>query len=806
MLTIWHDLRYASRVLVKAPGFSIAAVVVLALGIGANSAIFSVVNTILLRPLPFAQPDQLVQIFHVPPPEGFPGIKRFAVSPANYLDWHAMAKSFNGMAAYGPGQFTLSGPDRPESVRGARVAGEFFAVLQAQPVLGRFPTDEEDQPGHQVAVISFGFWKSHFGGAADVIGKTMILDGARYSIIGVAPANLTFPAWYPTSGEIWVPFGWNTETRAVRKDHNFRVVARLRPGVSLQQAQAEMNTISSQLANQYPDADRDWGAVVSSLREDLVGDIRPVLLVLLGAVAFVLLIACANVANLITARNLARKKELAIRAALGAGRARTLEQLLCESLLLSLVGGLVGLGIASLALPLLVTFVKQQFDVGGEIPLDGSVLLFNLVVSILTGVIAGAVPAWRGSRADLNDALKQGLGRTSSDSGTRGTRTALVAAEVALSLMLLAGAGLLIRSLWILTGVNPGFDPNNVLTLTVGVSSKDPAAVNALYDRVLQRVRQLPGVDSAGMIGGLPMRGGSNQPFTIEGKPAAPFAQQPNVSVRSITPGYLRTMRIPLLRGREITDSDIAGRKRVVLISDSMAKRFWPGEDPIGQHIRLSFSPEETREVVGIVGDVKQNELDFAEVTSSLYQAEKQATLSPLSLTVRTRTAPETMASAITQVVQELTPDQPVRDVRTMQSIVDESIANRRMSMFLLAAFAGLALLLAAFGLYSVLAYTIRRRVREIGIRMALGASASDVLRIVAIETFRPTAAGIAVGLAASLMMSSLLTNLLYGIRPSDPATFAAVAATLASVAILAGIVPAWRATRVDPIQVLREE
>jgi len=491
---------------------------------------------------------------------------------------------------------------------------------------------------------------------------------------------------------------------------------------------------------------------------------------------------------------------------LGAGRARTLEQLLCESLLLSLVGGLVGLGIASLALPLLVTFVKQQFDVGGEIPLDGSVLLFNLVVSILTGVIAGAVPAWRGSRADLNDALKQGLGRTSSDSGTRGTRTALVAAEVALSLMLLAGAGLLIRSLWILTGVNPGFDPNNVLTLTVGVSSKDPAAVNALYDRVLQRVRQLPGVDSAGMIGGLPMRGGSNQPFTIEGKPAAPFAQQPNVSVRSITPGYLRTMRIPLLRGREITDSDIAGRKRVVLISDSMAKRFWPGEDPIGQHIRLSFSPEETREVVGIVGDVKQNELDFAEVTSSLYQAEKQATLSPLSLTVRTRTAPETMASAITQVVQELTPDQPVRDVRTMQSIVDESIANRRMSMFLLAAFAGLALLLAAFGLYSVLAYTIRRRVREIGIRMALGASASDVLRIVAIETFRPTAAGIAVGLAASLMMSSLLTNLLYGIRPSDPATFAAVAATLASVAILAGIVPAWRATRVDPIQVLREE
>ncbi len=806
MLTIWHDLRYASRILLKTPGFTIAALVVLALGIGANSAIFSVVNTVLLRPLPFAEPDGLVQIYHVPPAQGFPGIKRFAVSAANYLDWRAMAKSFNGMAAYGPGQFTLSGLDRPESVRGARVGGDFFAILRAQPVLGRFITDDDDQPGHQVAVISSGFWKSHFAGAPDVVGKTIVLDGDRYSIIGVAPPALSFPAWYPTGGEIWVPLGWNSETRAVRKDHNLRVVARLQPGVSLQQAQAEMNTISSQLANQYPDANRDWGAVVTSLRDDVVGDIRPVLLVLLGAVAFVLLIACANVANLITARNLARKKEIAIRAALGAGRGRTLQQLLCESLLLSVAGGLVGLGIASIAMPLLVTFIKQEFDVGGEIPLDSSVLLFTLAISILTGVVAGALPAWRGSRIDLNDALKQGLGRTSSDSGTRRTRTALVAAEVALSLMLLAGAGLMIRSLWILTGVNPGFDPKNVLTLTVGVSTKDPTAVNALYDRVLQRVRELPGVDSAGMVGGLPLRGGSNQPFTIEGKPAAPFAQQPNVSVRSITPGYLRSMRIPLLRGRDITDSDIAGRKRVVLISDSMAKRFWPGEDPIGQHVRLSFFPEETREVVGIVGDVKQNELDFAEVTSSLYQAEKQATLSPLSLTVRTKTAPETMASSITQVVQELTPDQPVRNVRTMQSIVDESIANRRMSMFMLAAFAGLALLLAAFGLYSVLAYTIRRRVREIGIRMALGASASDVLRIVAVETFRPTAAGIVAGLAGSLMLSSLLTKLLYGIRPTDPGTFVVVAVTLAFVSVLAGVVPAWRATRVDPIQVLREE
>lgn len=465
-----------------------------------------------------------------------------------------------------------------------------------------------------------------------------------------------------------------------------------------------MNMISSQLERQYPEANRGWGAVILSLREELVGEVRPVLLVLLGAVAFVLLIACANVANLITARNLARRKEMAVRAALGASRGRALQQLLCEMLVLSLAGGLAGLVLANIATPLLATYVSQRFPLGGNVPLDSSVLLFTLGISIATGIFAGALPAWRSSKTDLNDALKQGTGRTASDSGARRTRSALVAAEVAFSLMLMVGAGLMVRSLWLLTGVDPGFDPKNVLTLTASVSAQRfpkevrEAQTTAFYDQVLQHVRALPGVESAGLIDSLPFRGGSVQPFVIDGRPAAPFAQQPTVAVRSISPGYLRTMRIPVLRGRDISESDSADRPRVVLISESMAKRFWPGENPIGKHLTLSFFPEKPREVVGVVGDVKQSGLDLGEPSPTLYQAEGQGTVWPMSLALRTTRRPEGLIAAVRETVQQLNREQPVRNVRTMQAILDQSISDRRMSMFLLAAFAGLALLLAAFG------------------------------------------------------------------------------------------------------------
>jgi putative ABC transport system permease protein len=809
MGALFQDLRYAVRVLLKSRGFTAAAIAVLTLGIGANSAIFSVVNAVLLQPLPFPDSDRLVQVFHVPPAASFPGVTRFAVSPGNYLDWRTLGQSFDGMAAYGPRQFALTGIDRPETLPGAVVGSDFFSILRAQPELGRFMTADDDQSGRaKVAVISHSFWQSRFGSSPGVLGKTLVLNGDVYSIIGVARPNLHFPAWLATAGDVWVPLAWDSATRAVRKNHSYLVVARLKPGAAMSQAQAEMNTISSQLERVDPDANRDWGAVVVSLRENLVGSVRPVLLVLLGAVAFVLLIACANVANLITARNLTRRKEIAVRAALGASRGRALQQLLCETVVLSVTGGLMGLAAANAIMPLLAGYVGEQFPLAGDIPLDARVLWFTLGISIATGILTGALPAWRGSKTDLNDALKQGS-RGASESGAGRTRNILVAAEVALSLILLAGAGLMVRSLWILSGINPGFDPKNVLTLTVSVSAKLPTEnirVARHYDQVLERVRALPGVESAGLISGLPFRGGSNIPFVIEGRPAPLFAQQPVVPVRSISPGYLQTMRIPLLRGREIAASDSSSGPGVALISESMARQFWPGEDPLGKHLTLSFFPDKPLEVIGIVGDVKQGGLDSSGPSPTLYEAESQQTVWPMSLAVRTNLQPEALIRAVSETVQELDREQPVRNVQTMQAILDQSISDRHMSMLLLGAFAGIALLLAAFGLYSVLAYTVRRRLREIGIRMALGAGVPDVLRIVAVESLRPTIAGIVIGLAGSIALSTLLTKLVYGVRPTDPITFAAVALILAVVAMVASILPAWRATRVDPLQVLREE
>lgn len=406
-----RDLRYAIRALLKSRSFTVAAVAVLALGIGANSAIFSVVNAVLLRPMPFPEPDRLVQLFHVPPPQSFPGITRFAVSAANYLDWRALSKSFDGMAAYAPRQAALTGLDRPEVVRAAWVGGDFFSIVRIQPQLGRAFTNEDDQPGRgKVAVISDSFWQTHFGSSPSALGRTLIINGEPFSIIGVAPRKMHFAAWSLGAADLWMPLAWNAETRAVRKNHNFLVVARLKAGVVLSRAQAEMNTISKQLEQQYPEANRDWGAIVVPLRDNLVRSVRPILLVLLGAVAFVLLIGCANVANLITVRNLARKKEMAVRAALGASRGRALQQLLCETIVLSLAGGLAGLGLAAATLPLLVTFINKQYPLNGSVPLDPAVLFFTLGVSIATGIFAGAFPAWRGSNADLNEAIKQGVG------------------------------------------------------------------------------------------------------------------------------------------------------------------------------------------------------------------------------------------------------------------------------------------------------------------------------------------------------------------------------------------------------------
>ena len=817
MGTLVQDVRYGLRVLRKSPGFAAVAVIVLGLGIGANTAIFSVVNAILLRPLPYRDPSRLMQVWHVPPPKQFPGMTKFSVSPANYLDWERQNNVFQSMAIYGFQSYNITGTDQPQALQASVVSQDFYRTLGVQPLLGRTFTSDEEHSGHNhVLILGYALWKSSFGSNPRIVGSSIKLDDQPYTVVGVMPPNFKFPDW----AQLWAPLGWTDQERAVRGNHNYMVIARLRPGTAMQQAQAEMNIISARLQQQYPADDAGWGAVIVPLHEQLVGDVRPALLVLLGAVAFVLLIACANVANLVLAKTVSRRKELAIRAALGASRARILSQVLAETVLLALAGGALGLLLAHFGVRLIVAFLAGQLPRAAEITLDGWVLAFTLGVSVLAGIIAGLAPAWRFTKNDfdVHEALKQAASRTETESRGARTRSALVVSEVALSLVLLVGAGLMIRSLWALRSTNPGFDPRNVLTMVLPTSATRYPTLQqniAFWDRVLPRVRALPGVVHAGATDSLPLSGeGSTQPVTVEGRPVLPMAEQPEVGVRVFTPGYLEAMRVPLRRGRMLNDGDVAGRPPVTVISAAMARQFWPHEDPIGKHLTLTFSPGIAREVVGVVGDVKMDALDASETQSMVYVPLAQMTLPPgevwhgfaISLVVRTATAPSSTAAAIKNAVHQVDSAQPVMQVETMEDMVADSISQQRFTMLLLAAFAGLALLLAAVGIYSVLSYSVRRRVREIGIRMALGAQIADVLRLVVMEGMKPTLLGLAIGLAGALALGRVVSKLIYGVSAADPATFAAVSALLATVALAASIIPAYRATRVEPVKTLREE
>ena len=543
MTNLGQDIRYGWRVLRKSPGFTAVAVLVLALGIGANTAIFSVVNAVLLRPLPFDQPDRLVALYHVPPQASFPGITLFAVSPANFLDWRSQAHSFEGMSAYGFGRYILTGTGHPEAIRTVAVTNGFFSILHAEPLLGRVFLEGEDQAGrdHEV-VVSYELWRTRFGANPAIVGSNIELNNQAYSVVGVMPAGFGFPiSSDPAEApQMWKPQNWTAQERAVRDNHNYGVIARLKPGVSLEQAKAELDTISNRLAQQYPKDNKGWGATAIPLRDDLVGDVRSALLILLGAVAFVLLIACANVANLVLAKTLSRRKEIAIRSALGASRRRLLQQVLAETVLLAIAGGTLGLIFAHYGTMFIVKFVGQQLPRSGSIGLDTWVLTFTLGISLLTGLAAGLLPALRLTRADASEALKQGIGRTTSDSGGNRTRGVLVVAEVALSLMLLIGAGLLIRSLWALHSVNPGFDADHVVTMDLSIAPTkfpQPAQQISFFNRVLDGVRNLPGVRSAGFIDNLPLSGGSDQPVQAEGRPVVPMADQPEVDVRLISTG-----------------------------------------------------------------------------------------------------------------------------------------------------------------------------------------------------------------------------------------------------------------------------
>ena len=815
MRNLLADFRSSLRLLRRNPAFSTAAIVVLALGIGANTAIFSVVNAVLLRPLPFDDPSRILQVWHVPPAKSFPGMTRFTVSPANYLDWHSQSSSFEQMAAYGFQSFTVGGAERPEAVQAGTVASDFFPLLRVQPLLGRTFTPEEDRPGQgHVVVLGYNFWRDQFASDRNIVGRNILLDGETYSVVGVMPETFRFPSW----AKLWVPLAWTNDTRAVRGNHNYAVIARLKKSVDIRQAQAELSAISTRLEQLYPEDDKGWGAIIVPLREELVGDVRAALLVLLGAVAFVLLIACANVANLVLAKTLARRKEIAIRTALGASRFVVLRQILAETVVLSVAGGALGLFLARFGITLIVKVLGDRIPPFMQITLDVPVLTFTLLLSVLAGVLAGLIPSFRYTKADVNEALKQGQSRGTSDARGGGTRRLLVVSEVALSLVLLIGAGLMIRSLWELRKVQPGFDPGNVLTVTVPLPRNrfsSPAGQINFFQDALTRVRALPGVDSAGVIDDLPLNGGgSHQPFTIEGRPALPMSDQPEVDVRLISPGYIRAMHIPIVRGRDLTDSDVAGRPGAVLISASLARRFWPNEDPVGRHLTLTFFPNVVREVVGIVGDTKLDSLDETRPVAAIYHPLAQVTPPPsepwrsfgMTFTIRTSSDPMNLISAVTGAIHQVGPDLPVVDVMSMNEVIAQSVSPQRFNMLLLACFAGLALVLAAVGIYSVLSYTVRRRVREIGIRIALGASQQDVVRMILVDGLKPILLGVALGLAAAAALSRVVSSLIYGVRGTDPLTFAAVALLLLMVGIFATIIPACRATRIEPVIILREE
>src|SRR6266403_1869961 len=726
--TVLQDLRFGLRMLRKNPGFTAVAVLTLVLGIGANTAIFSVVNAVLLRPLPFPDPGRLMMISHTPPQKTFPGVARFVVSPANYLDGRDQNHVFDQIAAIGFRSLPLTGMGQPESVTGAAVSADFFSVLRVWPSAGRGFVADDDQPGRgNVVVVSYAFWQRHFGSDENILGKTIKLDDQSYVIIGVMPPKFEFPS----RAQLWMPLAWTDKQRAVRGNHNYLVIARLKSGVDQEKAQAEMDAISDNLAHQYPTDDAGWGAAVVPLHESLVGSMRSALLILLGAVVFVLLIACTNVANL------------------------------------------------------------------------------TLAISILTGIIAGLAPSWHLTKTNLNASLKQGLGKTDSDSGGDRARNVFVIAEVALSLLLLAGAGLTIRTLYMLQRVNPGIDPHNVLAVPLAISdAKYPSADQQtnFFNNVLERVRALPGVESAGAVDSLPFQGGSTEPVIAEGQPVVPMADQPEVAVRLISPGYLLAMRIPLQQGRDLTEADNANSRPVILVSDAFAKRFWPHDNPIGKHVALTFVSGPSREVVGVVGDVKLDGLDVTRPVETIYAAMSQNTRTQMVLAVRTGSAPTRLTPAVADPAHHVDPDEPLVGVVTMESIVGQSLGQQRLNVVLLAAFAGLALLLGAIGIYGVQSYAVRQRVREIGIRIALGAQRSDVFRLVLGQGLKLALIGICIGLAASFGLTRLMASQLYGLSATDPLTFAGVAIVLAVVALLACYIPARRASSVNPIVALRHE
>ena len=797
------DLRYALRQLIKSPGFAAVTILTLALGIGACTAIFSVVNAVLLRPLDYPDPARLVVIRETQLPD-FP---EFSVSPPNYLDWEKQTKSFENLAAYSGSRINLTGDGEPQQLIGVKATAHYFDVYGIKPALGRMFLPEEDAPGkNHVVVLSNPFWHRVFGGVADVVGRPIQLNGEPYTVVGVAPLGFGIAS----KVDAWMPMAFDPKEIANdnRGAHYLNVAGRLRPGVTVAQAEAELKVLAAQLATQYPDSNKGWGIFVMPLQDYSVRDVRVVLYTLLGAVGCVLLIACANIANLLLARATARHREISIRAALGASRARLIRQLLTESVLLALCGGLAGMLLARWGLDALLALAPANLPRVTDIHLDSGVLVFSLALSVITGLVFGIAPAWLAARADVNEALKQGS-RGSTEGGARGRlRSALVVIEVTLALMLLGGAGLLARSFMQLAHVDPGFTPESATVLRLSLPQKKyalPEQQNAFAGALLERVKNLPGVQAAGLTHSMPLVSDYVLGFNIEGRPAIAPSDLPNTNYYAVTPEYFRAMGIRLIRGRVFTAQDDAKAPRVAIINETLARQHFPNEDPIGKRINITNGPDTWREIIGIVGDIKQYGVDKATSNQS-YEPFAQVPFSSLNVVIRTSGPSTALLGAIRPTVYAVDKDQPIGTIRPLEEIVADSIARQRFAMTLLTVFSLVALVIAAVGIYGVMAYSVVQRTGEFGIRMALGAQQRDVLRLVLAQGGKLVGLGLIIGLAATLAASRAMGSMLFNTSAQDPLTLGGITLLLGAVALAACLLPASRATKVNPIEALRME
>lgn len=803
-----QDIKFTFRMMRKSPVFALSAIVAGGLGIGATSAIFSIVDGVLLRPLPFPRSEQLVNVWENSQKRNIP---RMVVAPGNYYDWRSQKQVLSAIGAYQQATFNLASRDsEPERFVGAICDPGFFAVLQVNPILGRPFTEDEDRPDHNnVVILSYNLWQQRFGGDPHIVGHNLDLDGRSQTVVGVMPKGFEYPAL----ATMWAPFGLDRFTRERRDFHRFRVIGRLRDDVSLDRARGDFQTLGARLARDYPELNQDESIVVNRMLDDIVGDVRPALMVLLGAVAFVLLIACANVANLLLAKASGRQREIAIRTSLGAGRAAILRQMLTESMILAMMGGACGLLMANGAFQWLIATAPANVPRLNEVGLNWRVVGLTLLLSVVTGILFGLAPAWHAARIDVNSLLKEGM---RGSSGRSRLRSVLVVGQVAITLMLLTGAGLLIRSFYEISHVDAGFNPEHLLTMRLVPASFKYLGHNdlqiQLVRNILQAVRGLPGVKTAAVSTEIPLVGISNYIMRFEGRPPVTPSQAPITNYIAVTPGFFDAMGMRLLRGRAIADRDTADSPLVVVVNQTLVNRYFPGQDPVGKRLEIGFdNPPNWREIVGVVADVRSAGLDQetpVQVYTAYLQRPTLIRAGTPALAVLTRTAqdPATLGSAVKAAILGVDRSQPVYGIQPMTEVVAKSIAQRRLSLILLAFFAASALVLAAVGVYGVMSYSVTQRAGEIGIRMALGARQSQVLLQVQRQGMVLVAVGLAAGCAGAMVFTRFMNALLFRVNSRDPVTFGIAAGTLIVVSMFACFLPARRAAKVDPMIALRSE